>query len=83
MTDTAQERPESSSTPDSIKIYEEMIADIDLDEIASNFTCLLCLGIAINPVKCGTCNTVYCQTCLPTPGDGMNAYKCYKLCGDS
>ena len=54
------------------------------------FTCMLCYGVAIKPVKCSTCETVYCTNCLPPdafpggkydPKKSHKRYACYKQCG--
>merc|ERR1719375_2238950 len=62
-------------------------------EILGDFTCMLCYGVALNPVKCNKCETVYCSKCLPAealPGAESNnaprsynnpRYECYKKCG--
>jgi len=33
-------------------------------EIVENFNCLICLIIVDNPVKCGNCSKLYCETCI-------------------
>ena len=57
------------------------------EDLLQDFTCLLCYGVAINPLKCDKCEQIYCSRCLPktvTPDGQMNsygAYTCYKKCG--
>ena len=49
------------------------------EDIIDPFVCILCYGIAISPVKCSKCETVYCLECLPE--DVESKFKCYKMCG--
>jgi len=63
------------------------------EDILESFTCMLCIGIAINPLKCDTCEQVYCKNCIPENffdariktniyGDTYpKKYACYKMCG--
>ena len=60
-----------------------------ISELLSNYTCIICCGVAVDPVKCQTCETVYCYGCLPDDGVGKTkqvsyynpAYECYRKCG--
>ena len=61
------------------------------EDILSDFTCMLCYGIALQPLKCKGCETIYCSACLPEDAHdpsvkfkpGQRKYQCYKLCGKS
>ena len=35
------------------------------EDLLQDFTCLLCYGVAINPLKCDRCEQIYCSKCLP------------------
>ena len=79
----------NSSTNQPIKIYEDQIRDFKSEDLAAYFSCLICMGIAIDPLKCNGCNQVYCRTCLPKDVFDKSTkvkypnkpYQCYKLCG--
>ena len=71
-----------------IEVSEDQFrGSIDQEEILSHFTCLLCYGIALDPMKCTKCETAYCKTCLPKHAYDKDAplkgkrYTCYKMCG--
>ena len=65
------------------------------DDILSDFICMLCYGVCIEPVKCNKCETMYCAKCLPRealPGGKPDnkprsydnpKYTCYKKCGSN
>ena len=58
------------------------------DDVLSDFTCMLCYGIALQPVKCAGCETIYCSACLPEDAHDpgiitKKRYSCYNLCGSS
>ena len=67
----------------------------DIDGILNAFTCIICYGVAINPVKCDGCQTVYFHSCLPADAFNKNAmpdnkssynskkYTCHKMCGSN
>lgn len=62
---------------------------VDQMEMLNYFVCLLCYGVAIDPVKCVGCETIYCKRCLPTDALGVaydykihkKRYTCFKSCG--
>ena len=53
----------------------------DSTNVTGPFNCLLCLGLAINPVKCNKCDQVYCLTCLFTTVQNKYNFNCFKNCG--
>ena len=67
----------------------------DIDSILNIFTCIICYGVAIAPVKCVGCQTVYCHDCLPADAFNKHAkpdkkssygskkYSCHKMCGSN
>ena len=61
-----------------IDITEENFSakDFDTESILNFFTCMMCYGIAQNPLKCNKCETVYCKACLPN-----TTFSCFKKCG--
>ena len=69
---------------------EEGVVPGFVEEILSEFTCILCYGIVIDPVKCEKCETIYCYKCLPPDAFGKPkadrygpSYTCYKKCGSA
>ena len=57
---------------------------LDRNSIINQFLCVACQNIAIYPVKCTTCESVYCKTCLPAEVlKGENPFKCIKDCENS
>lgn len=78
----------------SIELFEDQFAGeghFDHDEILQPFTCMICIGIAINPCKCSKCETVYCRNCIPNHYWDKNInvrypekpYTCFKMCGST
>ena len=68
------------------RLYEDdfIPEKFDITEVVNPFTCLLCLGVAQKPLKCSTCEQVYCTACLfPKVKMDNKSYKCYKMCGSS
>ena len=77
-----------------INISEDNFAGVTFmteEDILSDFTCMLCYGIALQPVKCKKCETVYCSGCLSDDAHDnsikvkypQQKYTCYKKCGCS
>ena len=79
-----------------ITIFEDQFAGVDTieeEDMMTPFTCMLCIGIAINPCKCDKCETIYCKDCIPksyfdksikTSNYGnadQRPYACFKMCG--
>ena len=69
---------------------EQFSGELDASDLLSYFTCIICFGIAIEPLKCKGCETVYCSNCLPdyiVTGEkkrsSTKAYSCYKMCGNN
>ena len=66
------------------KIYEDdfLAKKFDVTEAVNPFVCLLCLGIALKPLKCDICEQVYCTACLfPKVKMTSKPYTCFKMCG--
>ena len=68
------------------------VADnLEAESILENFICLYCYGVAVDPVRCDRCETVYCKACLPesaldpTKFKKKNyydkSYECFAKCG--
>ena len=60
--------------------------DYDYTAVTGPFNCLLCLGVSVMPVKCETCDQVYCLECLYPKNtkpnkNGDYVFECYKKCG--
>ena len=58
----------------------------DFSDIFSQFTCLICYKVPLDPVKCTTCHKVYCSDCLPdgvlnSKSASIKKYQCYMKCG--
>ena len=47
------------------------------------FTCMICYGIAFNPMKCKGCETITCKACFLVYRNDYrkNKPKCFKNCG--
>jgi len=74
----------------SIELFEDQFVSLaDDTELVEQFSCMVCLGVAVNPCKCDKCNTVYCRKCIPekywlgVESDYWNdlKYQCFKMCG--
>ena len=62
----------------------------DIDGLLQNFVCLICYGVALDPVKCTGCETIYCSACLPKylfdksiKPKYHEKYSCHKKCGQN
>jgi len=75
-----------------MNLSEDLFAGIDLldeEDILQPFVCLLCYGVAVYPMKCQKCETVYCASCLPKSAFDKTIqcnypdrpYECFKMCG--
>ncbi len=47
-------------------------------EIESEFICVVCCGVVLDPLECKSCSSLYCKGCLP-----RNDLPCPKRCGGS
>jgi len=52
-------------------------------EVVQEFTCMLCYGIVIDPIKCMTCSNLVCKKCVNMNKVDQNRQECYKKCGST
>ena len=52
-------------------------------EVVQEFTCMLCYGIVIDPIKCYTCSNLVCKKCVNIKKVEQNRQECYKKCGST
>ena len=59
---------EEKKTPDQLKYLDTnlWVTEAHLEETFSNFECIICNGVVLDPVECTTrsCSNLYCQACL-------------------
>ena len=63
--------------------------DQDFDEIIRSFTCEMCCGVVVEPVKCDKCSKITCSACLPDTAFKPllrvpypnKPYECFMRCG--
>ena len=51
------------------------------EEVVDKFTCILCYGIIVKPLKCLNCNNLVCSKCVPSKRKKEGKFICYKKCG--
>ena len=76
-----------------LDLTEDMFVGELPPTIVGNFVCMLCYGIVVDPLKCSTCETVFCKKCVVqnTPNQQAKShdlktnpekyFDCYKKCG--
>jgi len=64
-----------------LDITDDMYCGSMNPDMVSEFTCMLCYGIVIDPVKCRTCNTLVCMKCIDLKKFKNGQLECYKKCG--
>lgn len=62
-------------------ITDDMYCGSLPDEIVSSFTCMLCYGIVLNPIKCAKCEKLFCGRCVPEKRKQPGKFRCYNKCG--
>jgi hypothetical protein len=83
----------STKSNSDVKVHleeeRELVVDITDDmytgslsaEIAEQFVCTLCYGIAFDPIKCKKCEAVCCGRCVPEKKKMPGKFMCYRKCG--
>ena len=47
-------------------------------ELGSEYICVICTSVILDPIECKECSSLYCRGCLPT-----SDMVCPKKCGGS
>lgn len=47
-----------------VDITDDMYCGSLSNEVVQEFTCMLCYGIVMDPIKCKTCNNMVCKKCV-------------------
>ena len=77
-----------NEVPPEVEVEEPLLLDITEDmyvgslqeEIINKFTCMLCYGIVHKPIKCLTCDTLVCKSCIPAETLKLNRFVCFLKC---
>lgn len=64
-----------------LDITDDMYCGALSSEVVQEFTCMLCYGIVIDPIKCKTCSNLVCKKCVNMKKVEQNQQECYKKCG--
>ena len=72
-----------------IDLTDDMYVGCLPSECIEDFVCMLCYGIVIDPIKCSTCETLFCKNCflmsrkMKFGRKQKLEFSCYKKCGST
>ena len=78
-----QKREEQEDQTIILDITDDMYCGALSSEVVQEFTCMLCYGIVIDPIKCMTCSNLVCKKCVNMNKVDQNRQECYKKCGST
>lgn len=64
-----------------LDITDDMYCGSMSADMVADFTCMLCYGIVIEPIKCVTCGNLICKKCINVQKMNQGTLECYKKCG--
>ena len=64
-----------------LDITDDMYCGFLSYDVIQEFTCIVCCGIVIDPVKCNTCSNLVCRKCVDSKKLKEGNLECYKKCG--
>lgn len=76
-----EERAEREAKTLVIDITEDMYCGSMNMDVVSDYVCMLCYGIVMEPIQCTTCFTLVCKKCVNQRQLEQNNLKCFKECG--
>ena len=50
------------------------------EQIVSKFSCMVCFGIVIKPIRCLSCDTLVCHKCTPEDKLAQKKFDCVLKC---
>lgn len=78
-----KKRDEFEDQTITLDITDDMYCGFLSQEVVQEFTCMLCYGIVIDPIKCYTCCNLVCKKCVNITKVEQNRQECYKKCGST
>lgn len=76
-----KERADREAKACVIDLTEDMYCGSLSLDVVSNYVCMLCYGIVMEPIQCQTCETLVCRKCVNQKQLNNNSLECFKKCG--